>query len=105
MSARPVIADRVGNKVSGAGRRQWAMPGGRSDLRVFLRWCHDQDLDPLAAARIDIERYVRWLQGRGLLNTTVWGDGTVSTIVIRADRLLGSHLEPSHDDGVESSDL
>jgi site-specific recombinase XerD len=33
-----------------------------SDLRVFLRWCADDDLDPLAAARIDIERYVRWLQ-------------------------------------------
>jgi site-specific recombinase XerD len=33
-----------------------------SDLRVFLRWCTDQDLEPLAAARADIERYVRWLQ-------------------------------------------
>jgi integrase/recombinase XerD len=33
-----------------------------SDLRVFLRWCTDQDLDPLAAARVDIERYVRWPQ-------------------------------------------
>ncbi len=33
-----------------------------SDLRVFLRWCADHGLDPLAAARVDIERYVRWLQ-------------------------------------------
>ena len=33
-----------------------------SDLRVFLRRCTDQVLDPLAAARVDIERYVRWLQ-------------------------------------------
>jgi integrase/recombinase XerD len=33
-----------------------------SDLRVFLTWCSDQDLDPLSAARVDIERYVRWLQ-------------------------------------------
>jgi integrase/recombinase XerD len=33
-----------------------------SDLRIFLRWCTDQDLDPLAAVRVDIERYVRWLQ-------------------------------------------
>jgi integrase/recombinase XerD len=33
-----------------------------SDLRVFLRWCADQDLYPLAAARVDIERFVRWLQ-------------------------------------------
>ena len=23
--------------------------------------CTDQDLDPLAAVRVDIERYVRWL--------------------------------------------
>ena len=33
-----------------------------SDLRVFLRWCADQGLDPLAAIRVDIERYLRWLQ-------------------------------------------
>ncbi|MDT5027167.1 MAG: integrase/recombinase XerD [Micromonosporaceae bacterium] len=33
-----------------------------SDLRVFLRWCTDHGLDPLAAVRADIERYVRWLQ-------------------------------------------
>ncbi|MFF4879533.1 tyrosine-type recombinase/integrase [Micromonospora sp. NPDC000668] len=33
-----------------------------SDLRVFLRWCSDHSLDPLAAARVDVERYVRWLQ-------------------------------------------
>jgi integrase/recombinase XerD len=36
-----------------------------SDLRVFLRWCAGQDLDPLAATRSDIERYVRWLQDVG----------------------------------------
>ncbi|MEU8220139.1 site-specific integrase [Micromonospora taraxaci] len=33
-----------------------------SDLRVFLRWCSDHGLDPLSAARVDIGRYVRWLQ-------------------------------------------
>jgi site-specific recombinase XerD len=33
-----------------------------SDLRVFLHWCADHDLDPLAAVRVDIERYLRWLQ-------------------------------------------
>jgi site-specific recombinase XerD len=33
-----------------------------SDLGVFLGWCIDQDLAPLAAARLDIERYLRWLQ-------------------------------------------
>jgi len=36
-----------------------------SDLRVFLRWCAEHDLDPLAAVRVDIERYVRWLQHVG----------------------------------------
>src|SRR3954451_5920547 len=34
-----------------------------SDLRVFLRWCTDQDLDPLDTVRVDIERYVRALAG------------------------------------------
>ena len=33
-----------------------------SDLRVYLRWCADQRLDPLAARRVDVELYVRWLQ-------------------------------------------
>jgi integrase/recombinase XerD len=33
-----------------------------SDLRVFLRWYTDQGLDPLAAVRVDIERYLRWRQ-------------------------------------------
>ena len=33
-----------------------------SDLRIFLCWCTDQELDPLTAGRTDIERYVRWLQ-------------------------------------------
>jgi hypothetical protein len=27
------------------------------------------------------------LDGQVLLNTTIWGDGTISTIVIRPDRL------------------
>ncbi|GAA0224150.1 integrase [Cryptosporangium japonicum] len=33
-----------------------------SDLRVCLRWCTSAGLDPLAAARADIGRYLRWLQ-------------------------------------------
>jgi site-specific recombinase XerD len=33
-----------------------------SDLRIFLTWCSDRELDPLTARRTDIERYVRWLQ-------------------------------------------
>src|SRR3989440_397209 len=43
-----------------------------SDLRVFLRWCADHELDPLAAVRVDVERYVRWLQDvRGYQPSTV----------------------------------
>ena len=26
-----------------------------------MRWCEEQGLEPLAAIRTDIERYVRWL--------------------------------------------
>jgi hypothetical protein len=37
-------------------------PHTESDLRVFLHWCTDHDLDPPAAVRADIERYLRWLQ-------------------------------------------
>jgi integrase/recombinase XerD len=33
-----------------------------SDLRAFPTWCHERHLDPLAAQRAHIERYVRWVQ-------------------------------------------
>ncbi|WP_203905046.1 tyrosine-type recombinase/integrase [Virgisporangium aliadipatigenens] len=33
-----------------------------SDLRIYLRWCTDHGIDVMAAVRVDIERYVRWLQ-------------------------------------------
>jgi hypothetical protein len=33
-----------------------------SDLQVFLRWYAERDLDPLAARRVDVELFVRWLQ-------------------------------------------
>jgi len=33
-----------------------------SDLHVFLQWCTDHDLDALAARRVDVELFVRWLQ-------------------------------------------
>jgi hypothetical protein len=32
-----------------------------SDLNVFLAWCTARALDPLAARRVDVELYVRWL--------------------------------------------
>ena len=33
-----------------------------SDLKAFLTWCTGQDLDPLNLGRVEVERYVRWLQ-------------------------------------------
>jgi len=33
-----------------------------SDLRAFLDWCHERDLDPLNAQRANLELYVRWMQ-------------------------------------------
>jgi site-specific recombinase XerD len=33
-----------------------------SDLQVFLRWCDQVEVDVLAARRVDIELFVRWLQ-------------------------------------------
>src|SRR4051795_10658762 len=33
-----------------------------SDLKVFLTWCAGQDIDPWERGRVEIERYVRWLQ-------------------------------------------
>jgi integrase/recombinase XerD len=33
-----------------------------SDLRVFLGWCTERGLEPLAAQRPHIELYIRWMQ-------------------------------------------
>ena len=33
-----------------------------SDLRAFLTWCAERQLDPLAASRPQVELYVRWMQ-------------------------------------------
>ncbi len=33
-----------------------------SDLRVFLDWCRERQLEPLAAQRHHLELYLRWLQ-------------------------------------------
>ena len=33
-----------------------------SDLRCFLTWCADRELEPLTAQRVHIELYVRWMQ-------------------------------------------
>jgi len=33
-----------------------------SDLRVYLNWCVERGVDPLAAGRAQVELYVRWMQ-------------------------------------------
>ncbi len=33
-----------------------------SDLRCYVAWCEERRLDPLAAQRPHVERYVRWMQ-------------------------------------------
>ncbi len=33
-----------------------------SDLRCYLAWCAERDLDPLAARRPHLELYIRWMQ-------------------------------------------
>jgi site-specific recombinase XerD len=43
-----------------------------SDLRIFVCWCHDHQLDPFKAQRAHIELYVRWMQEvRGFKPSTV----------------------------------
>ena len=32
-----------------------------SDLRGYLIWCAERDLDPLAAQRLHLEMYIRWM--------------------------------------------
>ena len=34
----------------------------RSDLRCFLAWCAERNLNPLAARRPQLELYIRWMQ-------------------------------------------
>ena len=34
-----------------------------SDLACFLDWCENRQLPPLEARRVDLERYLRWMQG------------------------------------------
>jgi len=33
-----------------------------SDLRCYLSWCAERDMDPLAARRPHLELYIRWMQ-------------------------------------------
>src|SRR6266545_1793977 len=43
-----------------------------SDLRGYLMWCRSRGLDPLAASRVHIELFLRWMQElRGYQPSTV----------------------------------
>ena len=43
-----------------------------SDLRAYLAWCRDHELNPLAARRPHVELYLRWMQeARGFAPSTV----------------------------------
>jgi len=65
-----------------------------SDLRVFLSWCVRSDVDPLAARRSDVDRFVRWLQDdRQFKPSTVSRRLSVVTCFYRTcviDTVLGS---------------
>ncbi|WP_404348687.1 tyrosine-type recombinase/integrase [Phycicoccus jejuensis] len=62
--ALPPIDDRLLHAIAaylarfkGASRMH-----SESDLRVYLTWCREHGLDPLAAQRPHLELYVRWMQ-------------------------------------------
>lgn len=43
----------------------------RQDLKAFLRWCIDHDLQPMRAQRPHLELYVRWMEQRGYAPATI----------------------------------
>lgn len=43
----------------------------QQDLRVYLRWCAQRDLQPLLARRPHLELYLRWLEDRGYAPATI----------------------------------
>src|SRR5262249_54868396 len=70
-----------------------------SDLRCYLAWCAERHLDPLAARRLDLELYLRWMQEiRRFKPTTVSRRFSVAAGFYRTcviDRLL-DHSPPEH---------
>lgn len=41
------------------------------DLRYFLRWCAERDVEPLLAERPHLELYLRWMEQQGLAPATI----------------------------------
>jgi hypothetical protein len=54
---RPLAASAYLARFTGSSREHT-----ESDLRCYLRWCADRGLDRLAACRLDLEQYIRWMQ-------------------------------------------
>jgi len=49
----------------------------RQDLQQWLLWCHTEDLHPLTARRVDVERWLRELRDRYSVSTVARRLGTV----------------------------
>ena len=60
----PPVSDRLRRAVAAylARFRAQSRVHTDSDLRCFLTWCQERQLDPLAAQRPHVELYVRWMQ-------------------------------------------
>jgi site-specific recombinase XerD len=43
----------------------------RQDLKAFLRWCIEHDLQPLRVGRPHLELYVRWMEKHGYAPATI----------------------------------
>jgi hypothetical protein len=54
-----------------------------SDLRIFLSWCAERRVDPLAAERAQVELHLRWMQEIRLLRP--------STVSRRMSVVAGSY--------------
>ena len=43
----------------------------RQDLKAYLTWCQQHDLQPLQAQRPHLELYLRWMEQRGYAPATI----------------------------------
>jgi integrase/recombinase XerD len=43
----------------------------KQDLRAFLGWCAEHDVEPLQALRPHLELYLRWMEQRRLAPATI----------------------------------
>ena len=60
--------------------RQPTLTPYTQDLKVFLNWCRQYDLEVLRATRGELEMYLRHLEGRGYAAATIARRfGTVAT--------------------------